>query len=780
MIDEAVTNLRLQLRVAGFSPIPVEGKAPYMDGWQQKLDTSEAEIRLWPKVWHLAENTGILAKYSPGDDIDITDEDAADAVEHLAREHFEERGRITTRIGAWPKRLIPLRTDEPFTKLIRSFRAPDGTRHKIEILGDGQHWVCNGTHPGTGTPYRWTNGEPGRDFAREDLPYVRREDIERFLDAAVTLLDEEHGFTLVTGMADANGQAREAGEPLAAMSRVGAAVRVIPNDDLEWDDWNRIGMAIWAATSGSAEGFEVFDAWSSKSSKYDARATSKKWSGYVRSPPTRIGFGTLKYLADQADPTWEEALQDEPPADDPNDPGVESLPIESPCVYCGVADGTERPSAYGGAYLHERCEDAFVNQRLAEEGIAPLSPPPQAPDPKPQPKPKPNPSLLQIRWYGEADTNLERKWLVKDMLPETGVGLISGQWGTYKTFIALDLAVAVLTGETFAGYQVARRGGTLFIAAEGQSEVAIRLKGAIGNKSPMARAPFCWADTCPPLLNSTSEQILIATAKAAAQRMQAEWNLPLALIMIDTVNAAAGYAKAGDENDAALNGRLIARLNRLSQATGALVLGVDHFGKAVETGTRGSSAKEGNADVVLALIADKEINGTVTNTRMALRKLRAGSAGVELPFLTREIVLSVDQDGRSEKTLVIDWGAPPEAPTKGGKSAKDDWGRSKAVKLLRRTIMGLLAESGVEQKPWPDGPTVRALKVELLRTEFLKTYPAEGDTAKDRRDAKTLAFRRALLEAVNRGVVVTRESGGEDYVWLARAAEESAGLKEDR
>ena len=108
----------------------------------------------------------------------------------------------------------------------------------------------------------------------------------------------------------------------------GAAVRVIPNNDVPWDDWNRVGMAIWAATNGSAEGFEAFDKWSQKSHKYVALTTSKKWSGYVKSPPTRIGFGTLKFLADQADPAWEDALRGEPPEADPDDPGPQPRELE--------------------------------------------------------------------------------------------------------------------------------------------------------------------------------------------------------------------------------------------------------------------------------------------------------------------------------------------------------------------------------------------------------------------------------------------------------------------
>jgi len=330
-----VTELRLNLRAAGFSPVPCEGKRPPMEKWPEQLNASEDEIRLWANAWHLAHNTGIIAKFTPGLDIDILDEDAAEAMEHLAREHF---GNITTRIGLWPKRLIPLRTDEPFKKLKRAFRAPDGAEHKIEVLCDGQQWVAFGEHPDTGMPYRWPNGAPGNGLIRDKLPLVRLEDIEKFLDAAETLLIDQHDFTLVTGLTEANGAGphQSGGEPLAPTSRVAAAVRVIPNNNLDWDDWNRVGMAIWAATNGSAEGFEVFDKWSQKSSKYDGRTTSKKWSKLTKCPPDSIGFGTLKFLADQADPRWGDVLLVDPPEPEPGDPGAEPGPKPAPATIPAV------------------------------------------------------------------------------------------------------------------------------------------------------------------------------------------------------------------------------------------------------------------------------------------------------------------------------------------------------------------------------------------------------------------------------------------------------------
>ena len=50
----------------------------------------------------------------------------------------------------------------------------------------------------------------------------------------------------------------------------------------EWDSdektvgWNAIGMALYAATGGSEEGFKLFDAWSQRSRKYDAKVTRRR------------------------------------------------------------------------------------------------------------------------------------------------------------------------------------------------------------------------------------------------------------------------------------------------------------------------------------------------------------------------------------------------------------------------------------------------------------------------------------------------------------------------
>jgi primase-like protein len=75
----------------------------------------------------------------------------------------------------------------------------------------------------------------------------------------------------------------------------------IPNDDAtDWEEWNRIGMALFDATDGSDFGFELFDEWSQKHYKYDDVTTAEKWEKFRSSPPQVISVGTLFYEADRA------------------------------------------------------------------------------------------------------------------------------------------------------------------------------------------------------------------------------------------------------------------------------------------------------------------------------------------------------------------------------------------------------------------------------------------------------------------------------------------------
>jgi putative DNA primase/helicase len=90
------------------------------------------------------------------------------------------------------------------------------------------------------------------------------------------------------------------------------ALAVIPNDDVDWEQWNKMGMAIYASTDGSDEGRELYRGWSAKSGKHDDKRLDAKWKLFDCSPPSQITAGTLFYMADEADPTWRDEPQGEP------------------------------------------------------------------------------------------------------------------------------------------------------------------------------------------------------------------------------------------------------------------------------------------------------------------------------------------------------------------------------------------------------------------------------------------------------------------------------------
>ena len=73
-------------------------------------------------------------------------------------------------------------------------------------------------------------------------------------------------------------------------------VDAIPND-LDWEGWNGVGMAIYAASDGSGDGRAIFDAFSRRSAKYQPTAVAERWTNYRRSPPARTGIGKLIKLA---------------------------------------------------------------------------------------------------------------------------------------------------------------------------------------------------------------------------------------------------------------------------------------------------------------------------------------------------------------------------------------------------------------------------------------------------------------------------------------------------
>jgi hypothetical protein len=141
------------------------------------------------------------------------------------------------------------------------------------------------------------------------------------------------------------------------------------------------------------------------------------------------------------------------------------------------------------------------------------------------------------------------------------------------------------------------------------------------------------------------------------------------------MSAAAGFT---DENSSSEGQQAMNVCAELSRRTGAFLMACDHFGKAVETGTRGSSAKEGAADVVIACLGEKNLTGRIANTRVAIRKLRGGAGGAEIAYKLRIVDMGIDEGNEQITTGVIDWSPVTIGPVPETSKGKE-WPRTATV-----------------------------------------------------------------------------------------------------
>jgi hypothetical protein len=256
-----------------------------------------------------------------------------------------------------------------------------------------------------------------------------------------------------------------------------------------------------------------------------------------------------------------------------------------------------------------------------------------------------------------------------------------------------------MTGTAFAGqYRVKRKGAVLYFAVEGAGTLKSRLEAIARYRGAPERLPFAWRGECPLLTTKDAGAAIVKCVDEAAMHFEHAYGLPITLIWIDTYVTA---NSSGDDNDVAATQKAFNALRFVATSTGAFVAVVDHYGKILEAGTRGSSGKEGSADTVLATLAERDMNGAATSTRMAARKQRDGISGFELPFTPERIDLGLDDDGDPITAIVLDWGKQRSEPPKTGR-------KSKAVKLLCHALAEVVATKGFMAQPEPGGPSVQA------------------------------------------------------------------------
>lgn len=227
------------------------------------------------------------------------------------------------------------------------------------------------------------------------------------------------------------------------------------------------------------------------------------------------------------------------------------------------------------------------------------------------------------------------RWTVKHVVPSASVGMLFGGSGTFKSFIALDMALHVAHELPWMGRPTVQ-GQVLYIAAEGGAGLWGRIDA--WHRSRNLRWQGAPLYVVPTAIDLTVDAWRVVDAAQAI-------GVTPALVVVDTLS----QTYMGEENSA---NEMAAYLREIGMRFRALwscsVLLVHHTGHAATERPRGSSAIRANIDFLLSVYRDeKEMLAT-----LGCQKQKDGELFQDATFALGVVQLGTDADGDAITSLV--------------------------------------------------------------------------------------------------------------------------------
>lgn len=371
-------------------------------------------------------------------------------------------------------------------------------------------------------------------------------------------------------------------EPLGVSAEVIQEALEVLDTELHYDHWLMVGMAIHHETNG--EGFDIWDEWSQKSSKYSTPEYGQaRWDSFGRNPNRQVTIRTLIQLANS----------------------------------CGAR-------IVVSAVTMDDFEDLTAGEVV--ERVSEL----------PAVKGKVITRYQAVSWK-EFSVLLSFAYLIKGLLPKAALGVLYGESGSGKSFLALDMAFAIARGIPWRGLRT-KQHKVVYLAAEGASGFRNRLAAyALHHDLKDSDIPLQIIDAAPNFLLKDDALDICRAALADSGRP--------GLIVIDTF---AQVLAGANENASEDMGKALAHCKGIHKATGALVLLVHHSGKDASRGARGWSGLRAAADVEL------EVSRSGDNRALRTTKQKDGADFQEWGFKLRSILIGKDEDGDSITSCVIE------------------------------------------------------------------------------------------------------------------------------
>jgi predicted ATP-dependent serine protease len=189
---------------------------------------------------------------------------------------------------------------------------------------------------------------------------------------------------------------------------------------------------------------------------------------------------------------------------------------------------------------------------------------------------------FQPKQVGELSKHDPRQsWLINDLWPTSGIGILAGSPKLGKSWFCLEMAVAVASGTAAFRHHQSEQGRVLYIPGEGkESRIRERIEQLSQNRSVDIDQLELFVLQEPGLRLDESESY-----QALRETVQ---SIQPTLIIIDPVRR----FMSGDENSSGVVAQLLNSLTDINQETGAAILLVHHMSKKSRSdgsGLRGSS-----------------------------------------------------------------------------------------------------------------------------------------------------------------------------------------------
>ena len=221
------------------------------------------------------------------------------------------------------------------------------------------------------------------------------------------------------------------------------------------------------------------------------------------------------------------------------------------------------------------------------------------------------------------------EWLIQDVLPRKGFSALFGPPGSFKSFVALDIAHSIATGTPWMGKEVSTPGAVLYICGEGHGGVGARIRAC---RLHHRTEPGAKVYVIRHQLNLRSSKEDIQQLHLAISNLVQREEIRFELVQVDTLARAFG---GGNENDSSDMGAFIASLSKIQRLLDCALQIVHHVGKDITKGLRGHSSLLGALDTELELQrldAALQDNQYAGSGNITITKQKDGSDGAKYGF----------------------------------------------------------------------------------------------------------------------------------------------------